>query len=89
MFRRNDPEVMVVGAGPVGLFATLELAQAGIDVQVVDRDWRTGAHSYALALHARSLELLDEVGLLADVSQRAYRVDKIGFYEGPDRRAEF
>ena len=62
MFRRDDPEVLVAGAGPVGLYATLELAQAGVDVQVVDRDWRTGAHSYALALHARSLELLDEVG---------------------------
>jgi len=88
MFRKGNPEVLVVGAGPVGLYTTLVLAKRGINVQVVDKDWRTGAHSYSLALHARSLRLLDEVGLLQDVLERAYRVHRVGFYDGADRRAE-
>ncbi len=42
MFGRANPEVLVVGAGPVGLFAALALAKQGIQVAIVDREWRTG-----------------------------------------------
>lgn len=85
---RENPEVLVIGAGPVGLFAAIVLAKRGIRVQVVDRDWRTGAHSYALALHGHSLQLLDELGLAETILERAYRVDKVGLYDALHRRAE-
>jgi 2-polyprenyl-6-methoxyphenol hydroxylase-like FAD-dependent oxidoreductase len=88
MLRKDAPEVLVVGAGPVGLYATSALVRRGIDVQVVDRDWRTGAHSYALALHGRSRDLLNETGLLGEIAARTYRVERIGFYQGSKRRAE-
>lgn len=88
MFAKRKPEVLVVGAGPVGLVAALALANREVRVQVVDREWRSGAHSYALALHAQSLRLLEGLGLLDEVLARAYRVDRVGFYEGPDRKAE-
>jgi 2-polyprenyl-6-methoxyphenol hydroxylase-like FAD-dependent oxidoreductase len=41
-----------------------------------------------LALHARSRELLDEIGVMADIADRAYRVERIGFYDARERRAE-
>jgi len=85
---RVNPEVLVVGAGPVGLFSALILARRGVRVQIVDKDWRTGAHSYALALHSSSFRLLDSVGLLPAVLERAYRVETIGLYDESDRRAE-
>jgi 2-polyprenyl-6-methoxyphenol hydroxylase-like FAD-dependent oxidoreductase len=56
-------EVLVVGAGPVGLFTALHLARAGTRVAIVDEAPRAAARSYALALHAHTLALLDEVGL--------------------------
>jgi len=80
MFGKKGPQVLVVGAGPVGLFAALRLAQRGIRVRVVDKQWRTGAHSYALALHRQTLELFGEVGLLNQVLGEAYPVHRLAFY---------
>ncbi len=88
MSDKNVPEVLVVGAGPVGLFAALSLAKQGVSVQIVDRDWRTGAHSYALAIHRRSLALLDGLGLREKVLEGAYPIHSVGLYDRAGRRAE-
>lgn len=87
-FGKTKPEVLVVGAGPVGLFAAVELAKRGIRVEIIDKDWRTGAHSYALALHPRSLALFRDLGLLDEVLAEAHLVETIGMYEGGERKAE-
>jgi len=88
MAGKTNPEVMVVGAGPVGLVAALALAKRGIGVMIVDRQWRTGAHSYALALHAQSLALLEELGILDEILSRACPVHRVGLYDQAARRAE-
>ena len=88
MFGRKKPEVLVVGAGPVGLFTALQLAKQGVRVEIIDKDWRTGAHSYALALHPSSLALLHDLGLLTEVLDQAYLVKTIGIYDANDRQAE-
>jgi 2-polyprenyl-6-methoxyphenol hydroxylase-like FAD-dependent oxidoreductase len=67
--------VLVVGAGPTGLFAALGLSQAGLSVEVIDEEWRPAGHSYALALHPRSLRLLDELGLAEDVVARGRKLE--------------
>ncbi|WP_319763947.1 FAD-dependent monooxygenase [Streptomyces europaeiscabiei] len=60
-----DTQVLVVGAGPVGLLLAGELRLGGADVVVLER--RTGplTESRASTLHARTMELLDQRGLLA------------------------
>jgi 2-polyprenyl-6-methoxyphenol hydroxylase-like FAD-dependent oxidoreductase len=88
MLAKISPEVLVVGAGPVGLLAALVLAERGVHVQIVDRDWRTGAHSYALALHPATVRLLAELELAQSVLEKAYRVEGIGLYDGHQRRKE-
>ena len=86
--REERTEVLVVGAGPVGLLTAILLAEAGIEVRIIDREERTTARSYACALHPRTLKLLDRMGLAAPIIERGRRIEKIAFYDGATRQAE-
>jgi len=88
MFREHEIEVLITGAGPVGLFTALALAENGIQVEIIDAEWRAAAQSYACALHPRTLELLDRRGLGSEVFKIGRRIDTVGFYDGQTRRAE-
>jgi 2-polyprenyl-6-methoxyphenol hydroxylase-like FAD-dependent oxidoreductase len=88
MFRHPDPEVLVVGAGPVGLVAALFLQQNGVRVAIVDMHQRTTQHSYALAIHPRTLCVLDEAGLSEGLISAGRKLTKVAYYEGQERHAE-
>lgn len=83
----KQPRILVVGAGPVGLFTALLLARRELRVELIDQSWRTGAHSYALALHARSLSLLEQVGVTARILEKALCVRRIAFYDAEGQQA--
>lgn len=59
-----DTHVVVVGAGPVGLMLAIELRLGGAEVVVLDRLGAPSGHSRASTLHARTMELLDQRGLV-------------------------
>jgi len=86
--REERTEVLVVGAGPVGLLTGILLAEAGIEVRIIDRQERTAARSYACALHPHALRMLERMGLAALIVERGRRLEKIAFYDGPKRQAE-
>jgi len=88
MFSHPDPEALVVGAGPVGLVAALFLQQYGVGVEIVDMHQRTTQHSYALAIHPRTLRILDEAGLSEGLIAAGRKLTKVAYYEGRERRAE-
>ncbi|MEV4014115.1 FAD-dependent monooxygenase [Nonomuraea angiospora] len=56
-------DVIVVGAGPVGLWLAAELRRAGVAVLVLDRLERPSPHSKALTLHPRMIEVLAMRGM--------------------------
>jgi 2-polyprenyl-6-methoxyphenol hydroxylase-like FAD-dependent oxidoreductase len=56
-------DVLVVGAGPVGLVAACELARRGVRVRIVDKLSAPTTESRAILVHARSLEMLDQLGI--------------------------
>ncbi|MFG3234625.1 SDR family oxidoreductase [Streptomyces antibioticus] len=60
-------DVVVVGAGPVGLMLAGELRLGGADVVVLERLAAPTTESRASTLHARTMEILDQRGLLADL----------------------
>ena len=58
-----NPDVLIVGAGPVGLVAAAELARRGARVRIIDKLTQPTDESRAIALHARSLDMLDRMGV--------------------------
>ena len=55
-------DVLVIGAGPVGLTMAAELARFGVGVRIVDKAAERSDTSKALVLWSRSLELFDRMG---------------------------
>jgi 2-polyprenyl-6-methoxyphenol hydroxylase-like FAD-dependent oxidoreductase len=86
--REERTEVLVVGAGPVGLLTAILLAEEGIETRIIDREQRTTVRSYACALHSRTLKLLERMGLAGAILERGRRIEKIAFFDGLSRRAE-
>ncbi len=86
--RQYKTDVLVVGAGPVGLLSALLLRRFGVKVIIVDEQWRTAEHSYALALHSHTLDLLDRIGLADDMLALGRRIQTIALYQGHARKAE-
>lgn len=56
-------DVLVVGAGPTGLALAAALRQLGIDVVVLDRQAEGANTSRAAVVHARTLEVLEPLGV--------------------------
>lgn len=59
--------VLVVGAGPVGMVAALECAQHGVRCVLVDSSTETTGHPKLDVVNARSMELLDRLGLAGEI----------------------
>src|SRR5271167_3519373 len=55
--------VVVVGAGPVGLAAAIDLAQHDVPVVIVDDADRIGEGSRGICWSKRTLEILDRLGV--------------------------
>ncbi|PJN01404.1 2-polyprenyl-6-methoxyphenol hydroxylase [Streptomyces sp. CB01201] len=71
----NTVDVLVAGAGPVGLTAAMQLARWGLSVRLVDAAPGPATTSRALGTHARSLEIYDQLGILGDIAPHGTRVN--------------
>ena len=58
-------DVLIVGAGPIGLLAALLLHEEGLSVTVVDRRMERSQAPRAHAINPRTLEICDAVGVAA------------------------
>lgn len=88
MSRTDETEVLVVGAGPTGMLTALVLAEAGIGVKIIDKEYRTAAHSYACVLHPKTLGLLHGLGLAEEIRPLGRPLQSMAFYEGESRKGE-
>ena len=81
----EEAEVVVVGAGPVGLTVATMLAAYGIRAVVLDRAAEPAGHSRAAVIHARTLETLESLGVVDEALRRGVVVPHFGVRDR-DRR---
>src|ERR1700758_243832 len=75
-----DCQVLVVGAGPTGLVLAAELLARGIRTRVIDKGDGVALQSRAIGLHARTLEVLDLMGLADRLVEHGHVVRYLRFY---------
>jgi 2-polyprenyl-6-methoxyphenol hydroxylase-like FAD-dependent oxidoreductase len=72
-----DTDILIVGAGPVGLFLANECARRGLRHRIIEARATQSVHSKALAIFPRTLEVFDMAGLVAPFLERANRVTSV------------
>ena len=65
----TDTQVLVVGAGPVGLFMAAELNWHGVSCRLVDKNDGPTHDSRAASIQARTLEILESISLADEFVQ--------------------
>lgn len=70
-----DHEVVIVGAGPVGLLLACLLARNGVDVVVCERRAESDPRTRAIGIHRPGLDALDAAALGTSVRREALRLD--------------
>jgi 2-polyprenyl-6-methoxyphenol hydroxylase-like FAD-dependent oxidoreductase len=80
-------QVLVIGAGPVGLMAALRLREQGIEVRIIDQQSEQAAHTFPVVLHPATLRLLDSLGLSDVLFWRGRPVSQLAVYTEGERRA--
>src|SRR5262250_171098 len=56
-------DVLIIGAGPTGLSLAGQLLRYGIDFIIVEKNEGITPYSKAIGVHARTLEIFDQIGL--------------------------
>ncbi|WP_055492794.1 rifampin monooxygenase [Streptomyces sp. TP-A0356] len=75
-------DVIVAGAGPTGLMLAGELRLHGVHAVVLEKDAEPTGQSRALGLHARSVEVMDQRGLLERFLPLGEQFAAGGFFAG-------
>jgi 3-(3-hydroxy-phenyl)propionate hydroxylase len=72
-------DVIVVGAGPVGLVTAYGLARRGVSVTVLEAEDDVVDSPRAMVYHWALLEDLERLDLLAEIDRRGFRKDDYGY----------
>ncbi|KAI1293114.1 hypothetical protein EDD11_008510 [Mortierella claussenii] len=72
--------VLISGAGPVGTMAAIMLTRLGVPCRLIERDATVSTMSKALSLHARTLEILDQTGLIDRFLHQGHPITNFNVY---------
>jgi 2-polyprenyl-6-methoxyphenol hydroxylase-like FAD-dependent oxidoreductase len=77
------PDVLIVGAGPVGTALAIDLTRRGVAVRIIDKADHGFNGSRAKGVQPRTLEVLDDLGALDDVLTNGAIYPLMGLHLGP------
>lgn len=84
--KSGSPVILIVGAGPVGLTAALELARRGIPSRIIDNNLPSPLNeSRALAVNQRTMDLLAPSGVAKLIDGEAIRLRQMQVFSGEKR----
>lgn len=72
-------DVLIVGAGPVGLFCANELTRHGLSCRIIDKKSGLSEHSKALGIHIRTLDVLEDCGFIDEILKQGHHVEGVLF----------
>ena len=78
----SDSQALVIGAGPTGLVLGAQLLARGISTRIIDKGSGPPPQSRAIGIQARTLELLDVMGLAENFIDRGQQVRRFRMYAG-------
>lgn len=73
--------ILIVGAGPVGLTAAIELARGGIKPTIIEQRLEPSGLSRAVATQSDVIDLLEPCGAGAAIRAEAVSIDKVKVYK--------
>ena len=86
MTRNEQTQVLIAGGGPVGLFAAVCAAQCGLDVIVLERNFRGTPRGHTTLLHPSSMRLLAELGLAPLLLREGLLLERLELRVNADTR---
>jgi 2-polyprenyl-6-methoxyphenol hydroxylase-like FAD-dependent oxidoreductase len=78
--KTTEIPVLISGAGPVGTLAAVLLTRLGIPCRLIERERTVSPMSKALSMHARTLEILDQIGLIDQFLAKGHPISHFNVY---------
>lgn len=75
-------DVVIVGAGPTGLTAGVELVRHGVKVDIIDKKQSASTLSRAVGINPHSLYLLEASGVTRQLLEKGIKYQQAHFYHG-------
>jgi 2-polyprenyl-6-methoxyphenol hydroxylase-like FAD-dependent oxidoreductase len=70
----NTSPILIVGAGTTGLAMACELARHRAPVRIIDKQSAINPHCRACSLHARTLEIFDDFGIIDEILAQGHKI---------------
>lgn len=81
-------EVIIIGAGPTGLSLACQFIRYGIDFIIIDKSEGVTPYSKALGVHARTLEIYEQLGIAEKAVKQGTVAGKVRMLAGAKVRGE-
>ena len=88
---QSERPIVIAGGGPVGVVTALALARQGLEVRLFEAEARVNDSPRAATTHAATLEILENLGLVEEVTKRGLIEPKFRIWDRASRTiiAEF
>ncbi|HRN46947.1 MAG TPA: FAD-dependent monooxygenase [Niabella sp.] len=89
IIKMNNPTVLISGAGPSGLMMAAQLAMFQVPFRIIDKNEDHTTQSRALVIHARSLEIFDQMGIANEAIKQGEKARAVNLIANGKRKLRF